>query len=1130
MMNNDDQLVEYQRMCNILCTSENTAERNQAETLLFGFISNLQNLPKIEMILSETNDLFTVFATFEYLAKTFAAIRTEDEEDKKNSPTHTNQRELLLKVVELILNFTNQKPVFLSKSLTLNSTAHLLATLTDKLWNLLDEPLILIQKLQLNGNILKNPEAELFRMKVYEYIINSIASYENKTSYLYFRKRMTSFQDSGLFYIYGQSEELIDRILLLSQENALGNIDNKLLFEIMDKALQNMFLCLHFNFNISYFEFDNEADTYEQVIVNFPEKWTQYIGKYSTQENLRKIVINCFTKNPSICLKCLRCLNRIASAKLTLFPEKTHSKPFLQNCFKTAFEITQLVTQNLQKDYILDVIEINLKIVNNNVKKFRKMETFSKWIDLFFEWTLKLLDIPISINETVLPRLMEFWKKVRRQFQTEVKLAFYTEDVSKYTGMIIQKMICKLLEFACGFFKDLSYNNYKRFTKNIKLFFEFFGDMFPINQRENLQLVDQELTKCSILFEQIMKNAAINGFDDIIYKLCMLLCIVQYGILTFANNDKSVSTETQSEEETTIQGIILAKVLNLIQFISNLSTEEVSLNKTLDLTILCFISEYFKLTLNSRDTLNEHQAIQCRAKIYQISVPVLGSDDFSKIIELLLMKVIKNLTINDETILNFSIFLLRTILLKLKNYIPREKFETLPIVNVVSNVFQNLDRTSLKSSKYTKYRTKVFEIVAIMYLDDYYDNYLVSTQKICLNIYKTNILDAPILGAENLIKFFRDITGLSNYIDTNKIYRYFFKACYDTVIKLIVEYLPQFSSNHELLLSVFDVFHSFIQNRAQRISTDHNSSIPYQMFRDYSRILASNTEFLLQIVDIDSNSEKFDIQIKIIGKLMKIFNSFFQGKIINFSVFQFFGDLSFINFLKNNSQVLHAYSKCMQYYPKYLELFMDNLTIIADNTIEIVFRYCHQLILKVFELTFDVFRRLCENKLPLRESGGYSEAIIFSKIGTINYSIFSFVFSEVNFQDSDEIKENIKDFLSSSEGLLKEFFDFAFSSALLNEKQNKSHLVFTQILFCLTVTNGKLLEEAKLSFIKNHATNENQAIYISKLFQEITKDVERKFDSVNVDKFSKNLRNPLKILNKIIQTKSFDFLNDMEVY
>ena len=80
------------------------------------------------------------------------------------------------------------------------------------------------------------------------------------------------------------------------------------------------------------------------------------------------------------------------------------------------------------------------------------------------------------------------------------------------------------------------------------------------------------------------------------------------------------------------------------------------------------------------------------------------------------------------------------------------------------------------------------------------------------------------------------------------------------------------------------------------------------------------------------------------------------------------------------------------------------------------------------------------------------------------------------------------------------------------------------------MTNEKYLAEAKMNFIDKHATNESQAMYINKIFEEIVKDVERKFDSQNVDKFSKNLKNSLKILNKIVHTKNFDFLNEMECY
>lgn len=1124
-MQTNSELAEYERTCNILCNSAISTERTQAEMLLFEYISNFQHLSKIEQLLLETNDIYAVFVTFEYLGKKIAATEIPDE-DHKTSQIIVENRTIYLKILEMALNFAAKRSEFLSKSLTLNSTAYLIGLLIKKLWVMMENPSALIEKFESSNGIHQAPRIELFRMKVFEYVVTNVSTQSSSNSYLSYRKNMIDFQCTGLYDIYRQSEELLGKILSISSQNNISGLDDKLLTDIISQILQNMFLCLHFNFNMSYFEFETELDAYDLTIVCFPEKWAEFVGKFSTLENLGKIFFHYYMLNTDICLKCLRCMTRIAASRLSIFPQKPQRKTFIINCYKIALDVTKLSFQKPKQDYFIDIAELNLRIVNTNIRKLRKLDTFTGWLQLLLDWTLKLLEIPIVISDPLVPKLIDLWKKLRRQIKSEEKkFGDFIHVVNKSISTILNRLLRSLLDSASEFFKDLNYNTHKRFKKTLKVFFQYLPEMLP-NNTETLRLIDEEITKCAMLFENMVQNMTKTGFDDLIYKICMLISIADYGVLPLTAMDNT--SEQMDEEESKLKGMILAKILNLIQYVSNLPTEN-SLNVILDLSILCYISHYFDLTLNSLDTLADDTRIECKSKVFQVSVPFLGSNDFSKVIELLLIKVMKNLTITDVNILSFSILLLRAVLLKLKTYVPRDKFENLPIVTAVTNVFQNLERTSLKNNKYYKFRTKIFEIVAIMYLDDYYDNYLMSTQKICADIYKSNIANATIITPENLIKYFRDISGLSNYIDTIKIYKYFFKTCYETVIKLIFECLPKHADNNELVLAIFDLLNSLIQNKGQRIAADPNSLIPYELFKDYSRILQSNRTMLSNLLKISVGSDSFDIEIKILSKLMKIFNSFFKEKIINFSVFQFFGDSSFLEFLADTCEILTAYSKCMVHFPKYIETFIDNLLVFADPALEIVFRYAYKIMVKVLELTFDTFQRLNEGKIALKDKGGYSEMVIISKIGTIIKSVFSFAYSEINFHDSDEIKLNINQFLRDTEELVAKFYIFSFDTMIMSENlETRTQQIIMQNLFCMTVAYNKLFEDVKMGFIKNYAKTEAQVMFISKVFDDVVKGVENKFTNVNIEKFTKNLKTSVKILSKITQTKSFEFLNDMD--
>jgi hypothetical protein len=78
-----------------------------------------------------------------------------------------------------------------------------------------------------------------------------------------------------------------------------------------------------------------------------------------------------------------------------------------------------------------------------------------------------------------------------------------------------------------------------------------------------------------------------------------------------------------------------------------------------------------------------------------------------------------------------------------------------------------------------------------MWLDDFHDNYLDAINDITNNIKNrcfpynnitkviflifNTLINLHIFSKDGLIKFFRDSTGIANYIDVAKIFKYFIK-------------------------------------------------------------------------------------------------------------------------------------------------------------------------------------------------------------------------------------------------------------------------------------------------------------------------------------------------------------------
>ena len=83
---------------------------------------------------------------------------------------------------------------------------------------------------------------------------------------------MLGFQNTGLFSIYGIAVTFIEKnfVFVSNYHNTMNNFQDPTTKNIViafNVALKVVFLCLHYNFNISYFEFDTDYDTSEHCVV-----------------------------------------------------------------------------------------------------------------------------------------------------------------------------------------------------------------------------------------------------------------------------------------------------------------------------------------------------------------------------------------------------------------------------------------------------------------------------------------------------------------------------------------------------------------------------------------------------------------------------------------------------------------------------------------------------------------------------------------------------------------------------------------------------------------------------------------------------------------------------------------------
>lgn len=74
----------------------------------------------------------------------------------------------------------------------------------------------------------------------------------------------------------------------------------------------------------------------------------------------------------------------------------------------------------------------------------------------------------------------------------------------------------------------------------------------------------------------------------------------------------------------------------------------------------------------------------------------------------------------------------------MKHSITRDSFKKLSTMKTLSQNLLQLNSTSLNKKEFFKIRTNVFEIISVLWLDDFHDNYLQMLEEVSLNIKNMN--------------------------------------------------------------------------------------------------------------------------------------------------------------------------------------------------------------------------------------------------------------------------------------------------------------------------------------------------------------------------------------------------------
>ncbi|KAL4452832.1 hypothetical protein ABPG74_002397 [Tetrahymena malaccensis] len=1159
---NEQSLMQFEQLCQT--TINHTDKDNlKVNEYLMNFLCNWNNWPQIQYFMQNVKNEITLFVVIEQYAKIFMnSTKFENkpmeiiiEQDK----VLTGQAQIAQSLMNFFVEFFISRLDKLS-NLIKNSFYHSISHLVRQNWFNMDQPAIQIIKPIIDNFFNNDIKLTKVGLKLLDEIVQSIITYSYYTSYLEYRKTMINFQRSTLHKILEVSVKELRKAFL----------EGYLASPVNTEAIQLMFRCMSYNFSLSFFEIEVDPEPRDLTIIAFPDKF-EFL--FADLDFISLLILNTFIAfkngNSELGMIMLKTVGKIISTRQSVFLSLEVKQKFREIVFEGITTLLNLRYQErMESEYYQEVLELNFRMISNfNVSTlFSHQQLFCDWIKSLIEFQKMLIQCEkLQVrDDNILIKNVELWNKITMDLQmygsyesqdyitdtnfNNLYINFMANEPSTLLNYkrriedpvkeqptklkIEQKDVDQIKRIAIEFFyqifettfkshqvipKDVSFKSHKSFKKQFIRFFEPYYDLFWWSQGNCIKAL-------SIYFDEILQNYIGNVKNGqpvpeiVSEKLILALNLISNIVLNVNQVESNPYLFEESQEELfALEGQLLSYVWKLIEYSVQFNHPTFDRNlKMVELSYLVFIEQYLSITIDELEIPTDNpKSITCSRRFYRKMIKEFGIDaDYNKILHISLVKMFSNTKHFDADILEYSLYLARFFFVRLKRNFSREKFKNLQCLEIVTQFIQQIDFTSLSSATFSKNRTKIYEIVALIWIDDYYDNYLQASENVYKQVKQTLVNG---INRESLMKYLRDLIGLNNCIEVAKIFRFYFKHIYGD-LTMIFQNMQQFFHDNEVMKVVLDFANSLTFNKTQRLNHESNSPIGYQIFQLFSTFLSQYSRYLLSKLQIQNrkvlNIEEYS---KLIYKIFKILNDFLKGNYVNLSTFPMFGDSSIKDYLHSFLDLTYVVNVDFQQYPKYQESMIENLHVLTDMAIEVLFANLEiDYVSKLLEVCLMQTNIFCDLQAKTNEQQFALQLPQVTRLLDVVLNIIKYIVEEIqiNCFSTPIIEQNIRNFLMSSNEIIQSLLNMFVNLILTNIKNPRLTNSSSKLLFYLYLIDTKYVELLGQHIITKLCQSIIEGQSVQQQYFTIYEGVERKLEANNEEKFVTNFKNILGNIKK----------------
>jgi hypothetical protein len=956
--------------------------------------------------------------------------------------------------------------------------------------------------------------------KFFYFCLTDLLINSHQYGYFKFRKIALQFQSVCLYEILNTSRNVIKYLMNNLQTVTQDSI------ELINLGLEVYFKCLVFPFNMTYFDFTTDNNLEEITMTIFPEEYSESISDMDFYDNLFKILINKI--NAEMTLNTIRILARVSSSRLSILNEEMQ-----QNYKRKIIQGFSILVANCPIDnpvYCTEIIEYALRallvfgvhFIKRNADLQQSFEASSAF---FSEAVIKLAD---HIDDPIFIKIVDFWNKLRSNSSDD--------DGKKSTTFILKCMntYCTyyiLQNNSIAFFVD-NIKSHKKFRKLVNSRFDHFKEFFlqdihatgqMMELLERLQIMEFDVSQGNL--DANLYFTRLGHFILILTKTFLKMDTIYYGYQSYIDS-LDEKFELVSQNHTTRVAKLCAGVFNFLQRTSSMAgLVRPEILRGFEMSILLFLETFTLNALDKQQFNEEIGMIEITDEVYKLvmnDLQLFGG--FGQFFDLLTSKILGNLEYKDTVLGKFSILVLRTVIEKIKK-VYKGKSQTNFLLETFTEKLFTINSSSLSEPKFYKLRSNLFETIAISYLDDNYDDYIQNSHKIFNRIIATNTYPD---GTVDLMKVFYDLLGIYRAITLSKIIIIFSKISYPRVQNLLQTYGASFLTNPEFISTLLDFYAILIENTSQKYSVAQAHIIMYKILTDSCRVVSMFIKDMNQTLEriiVKEEMIKFlENNLKLVKKFLKVFKALLKFSDVSFSIFHFFGDVIFLEFIKNIHQFMFLIAEyIINYFPdkeeEFFSCFMESCTNLSDFIIEF---FEPVEIEKIFKIIYIIFVKRSELILSNSETRNVYDESIIQNVHSIIVSVCTSVYEEHNINiENQQFQIKIQQIMDLSLSTIKEFSLKIIEFCHMTNYNFHLNNMISDVIFYLLCVFGSTnilsyINEKLQSHWKIHNNADARAAVVG-IFNELQTSMSFKLDIINKEKFHVKFKDFIKALVKFSQ-------------